>query len=559
MVGRFMLTTLRVKNLALVENVRMDFQPGLNVITGETGAGKSILVGALALLLGDRADRSLIRAGEDACGAEAEFQLVDASRVDAVLEEVGLPPCDHGQLIVRRIVKASGAGQILVNDSAVTLQALKRIGDVLVDMHGPHDHQSLLSPAAQLSILDAFGQLAEERTAYENVYRRLQELERGKAALTVQDGHVEEQIDLLAHRVQEIEEARLEIGEEEKIAEEHRLIGSAQRILELAGGATQALSEGEGSAFDRLAEAQKALSELVRLMPEAKNWHKDVVMLTGQLQEISSAVTSAVEAIPSEPVRMQWLDNRLAIYARLKSRYGPTVEEVLQKLGEARARLKDLQTRGEQLAALEEALGRARKEVEAQGRELSRKRKAVAGKLARAITRELQALGFEHGAFSAELSRVEPGPAGMDSLEFGFAPNVGEPARPLRDIASSGEISRVMLATKAVLAEHDRIPVLVFDEIDANLGGEMGLAVGQKLADVAKTHQVISITHLPQVAVCGQTHFAVAKFVRDNRTYTEVMRLAEEEDRVHEVARMLGGKELTRLTLDHAREMLSRG
>lgn len=551
-----MLSTLRVKNLALVEQARVEFTPGLNVITGETGAGKSVLIGALNLLLGERADRSLIRAGEDACGAEAAFHLSDSSAVDEVLERYGLEPCADGQLIIRRIIRASGSSQNLVNDSAVTLQVLKELGELLVDMHGPHDHQSLLSPQFQLDLLDAFGHLWTQRAACEETFREWKALEERKAELEGGGGNVAEQIDLLSWRVKEIEQARPEEGEEEKILEEHRLAGNAQHILETAGRVMGALSEGEMSAFDGMVSAQKALEELARLVPEADAWRNEVREAATRIQDVCTQLSGLADRVEADPARLEWLDNRLAEYQKLKRKYGGSVAEILKVLEDSRARLHDLQTRGERLKEVEASIREVEKRFREQALRLREGRAKAAGGLAQAVTREIQALGFAHGSFSVGLGESAPSFSGMDEVEFGFAPNVGEPSRALRAIASSGEISRVMLATKAVLAGHDRIPVMVFDEIDANVGGEMGTAVGRKLAEVAKTHQVICITHLPQVAVFGRHHMAVRKSVKDERTMTEVEPL-NESSRVEELARMLGGRDLTSVALKHAREMLA--
>ena len=550
-----MLTTLRVQNVALVDNIRIDFKSGLNVVTGETGAGKSILIGALNLLLGDRADRTLIRAGEEFCGAEALFHLTDSSDVDAVLEECGLNSCEDGQLIVRRMIKASGSSQNWINDSSVTLQVLKRIGERLVDMHGPHDHQSLFSPEFQVNLLDAFGHLGDERAAYEDMFRQIQHLEEKRSALKGMGEGVEEQIDLLKYRIQEIEEAALVEGEEEKVQQEHLMVGHLQRLLDLSGGVLNALSEGEGSAFDALAGAQKNLEELMRLAPEAKAWREEAREVATRIQELCAAIHSLADRLEGDPVRLDWLDQRLAMYQKLKKKYAPTVSEMMEILNQSKERLHTLQTRGEQLAALGAEIEKAKQILNRQGIALRKKRQAAAVKLAEAVTHELRALGFSQGSFSVDLRDAEPRRFGFDDVEFGFAPNVGEAMRPLRAIASSGEISRVMLATKVVLAAHDRIPVMVFDEIDANVGGEMGNAVGRKLAEVAKRRQVICITHLPQVAVFGINHLAMAKFVRNGRTTTEVQPLAE-KDRVEEVARMLGGRDLTSVTLKHAQEMI---
>lgn len=552
-----MLATLRVKNLALVENVRIDFAPGLNVITGETGAGKSILIGALHLLLGDRADKKYIRAGAEACGAEAVFHFEQTGALDALLDTLGLPPCEEGQLIVRRIIKAAGGGQTLVNDAPITLQGLASLGVRLVDMHGPYDHQSLLNPAFQLEVLDAYGQLDRERTAFTERHRALLALTAERADLAGgSDEEVAQQLDLLAYRLKEIEDVAPVEGEDSAVEQEHRVASHAQRILELGGGIRAALQEGETSAFDSLAGAQRALEELARLMPEAEAWRQEARGVAVQLQGLSEAIAGALDRVEADPSRLQWLEQRMAAYQKLKRKHGATVADILRVRDETRARLRQLQSRGERLAELDAQLAKGREALLQLGRELGAKRREAAGKLAKAVTRELRELGFPHGAFAVDLTEGEPQATGLDTAAFGFAPNVGEPMRPLRDIASSGEISRVMLATKAVLAKHDRIPVLVFDEVDANIGGEMGLAVGRKLAALGASHQVICITHLPQVAVHGAVHHAVRKVVRDERTFTEVD-LLDGEARVEEVARMLGGRDLTPVTLQHAKALLT--
>ena len=553
---RTMLSRLNIRNLALVDSLTVSFEHGLNVITGETGAGKSLLIGALRLLLGERADKSMIRTGEAACAIEAVFELADPSGVNMALETVGLPPCEEGLLIIRRTITESSSRN-LVNDSPVTLPVLKALGDTLVDMHGPYDHQSLLKTDAQMDILDAFGQLAAERTAYQEKYRQFQSLQkRLQELLRLDDSGLSEQIDLLAWRVKEIEEAGISEEDELAVQQEHEQIANSQNILELAQTAAGGLTESEYAAFEGLSAACKACLQLEKYIPEAAAWAKEIEGATRTAQEISAAIQSAVEEINAGPERLQFLDERLALYRSFKRKYAPSVPEVLEKLGEWKARLKDLLSRDEQRAAVEADRASALIETEKAGRALRKKRQQVAGGLADAITAELRDLGFKHGLFEVQLiDSEEPLTSGMDEIEFGFAPNAGETMRPLRAIASSGEISRVMLAVKAVLARHDRIPLLVFDEIDANVGGEIANAVGNKLAQVGRTHQVLAITHLPQVAVCGGTHFAVAKRVQDGRTFTEIVPLTG-ETRTEEIARMLGGKNLTNVTLRHAQELL---
>jgi len=552
-----MLTLLRVKNLALVEEASVAFAPGLNVVTGETGAGKSILIGALYLLLGERADTSAVRAGEAQCVVEATFHLEDSRAVDADLAEAGLEPCDHGQLILRRTVKATGGGQAYVNDAPVTLPLLKRLCARLVDLHGPHDHQSLFQPASQLDILDAFAHAEKERAACAAAFGKWQALQDRRAELSRDVGDLAAQIDLLAFRAKEIEEAAPLEGEEEQVRAEQQTAGHAQRILELGQQVVQAISEDENAALAVLAPARKALDELARLMPAAQAWPETLRAHTDALAALSGTLQRELANVDADPARLEWLDQRLATYDKLKRKYGGSVVEILATLETSRARLKDLRSRDEQKAAVAKEIAAAEKELQALGLALRKRRLTAAEKLAPAITAELQALGFEHGAFGIQLPPAEtPTVAGLDRAEFGFAPNVGEPMRPLRAIASSGEISRVMLAIKVVLAEADKIPLLVFDEIDANVGGETAHAVGRKLAQAARKRQVVAITHLPPVAACGAHHFAVRKSVRDGRTHTTVAPL-DADARVEELARMLGGRESTSVALRHAAELLA--
>lgn len=552
-----MLRTLKIRNLALVDDVQVGFNDGLNVITGETGAGKSLLMGALRLLLGERADKSMIRTGESSCSVHAEFGLTDTAPVDAVLLDVGLEPCDGGLLIIRRVITES-SNKTLVNDEAVTLNVLKRLGEVLVDMHGPYDHQSLLDPRVQLEILDDFGQLGSALASYQEEYAKYRELQKRIAALNSDNEEdLERQIEFLDYRVNEIEQANLSLEEEEEVVEEHSVIANAQQVIELANGVVNALTAAEGCAFDGLVAAQQGLNRLIKLMPEeAQEWHEEIESAVTSVQEVVRSIEQSAAVLDASPERMQWLDDRLTTYQSLKRKYGASVEEVLENCATWRRQLDDLRGRDKLRAAMEGDLAAALNDVERAGKALRNRRENVADHLSECITRELVDIGFEHGFFDVQINACDPGPSGMDEVEFGFAPNAGEDMRPLRMIASSGEISRVMLATKAVLAKQDKIPVLVFDEIDANIGGEIGGAVGRKLAQVARSHQLICITHLPQVAACGTTHLAVSKTVEGGRTYTEV-ELLDAESRPDEIARMLGGKESTGVTLQHAREMLS--
>lgn len=551
-----MLQSLRVRNLAVVENAQVEFSHGLNIITGETGAGKSIIIGALGLVLGERADRSLIRTGAEQGAVEASFELADSSAVDSILEELGLEPCENGRMIIRRTIALNGTTKNVINDCPTTLQAVKRIGNVLVDMHGPYDHQSLLSQESQLDLLDAFGHTWDLRATYEKAHAATRKLEDDLQELEGDAGSVSQQIDFLSHQVKEIESAALSPEEDQSLVQEHTQVANAQRIWELSNTVQNTLFEGEYAAYGQLVAAERALQELSEILPEAAEWKQVAESLVIELQELTRCVSERAASVEGDPARLQWLEDRLALVHRLKRKYGASISAILESFQQAKAKLADLENREERMLTIRQEIEKKRKDRDRLGYELSERRSESARRLAKEVTKELRDLGFARSSFRVTLTNAEPKATGMNDVDFEFAPNPGEPAGPLRSIASSGEISRVMLATKAVLAAHDQIPVLVFDEIDANIGGEMGTAIGDKLMRVSKNHQVLCITHLPQVAIHGASHFVVEKSVRQERTFAGI-RKVDDAERVEEIARMLGGKDLTSVTLTHAREMLA--
>lgn len=550
-----MLTELSVQHLALVEKTTIPFAPGLNVITGETGAGKSVLMGALNLILGARADKKVLRTGAGQGAVRGVFSLAEPAAVDALLKEAGLEPCGDGLLILRREIRAEGPGRQFVNDQTVTLALLKRIGDLLVDMHGPYDHQSLLNPDTQRAIVDAAGVPEKAKTDYAAVWRGLREARRRREDLEGDEGRLEEQMDLLRYRVTELEDAALEPDEEEALREEHTLAGNSQNILEGVNGALQALEESEGNASDPLAAARRVLGSIRDLHPDAETWLEELERAQRQVRELAVSLRLAGESMEVDPARLDWLDQRLGLYSRMRKKYGPTVEDALETLSESKARLEEMENREQILADLDEHLAALTLRVDQAGTSLREARKKSGETLGKRILEQLVDLGFPHARFKIAVETAEPDGHGADDIDFRFAPNPGESMRSLGDIASSGEISRVMLAIKTLLADQDRIPVMVFDEIDANVGGEMGHAIGRKMAQAGRTRQVISITHLPQVAVHGDHHLAVAKEVLDGRTFTRVHPLGG-QDRVDEISRMLGGARRAGLSLDHARELL---
>ncbi len=548
-----MLTRLSVRNLAIVESADVEFGGGLTVITGETGAGKSVLMGALELVLGARADASTVRDGAKEARIEAEFAVPGV--VDAFLDAAGLPPCEDGVLLVRRAISATGGGRVHVNDAATTVQTLRALGKLLVDVHGPNDHQSLLEEGFQRGVLDAHGRL--DTSAYAAAWARLADLRAQRADLQGDDADVAETCERLRYAVDELDAAQLTPEDDDELPARHAAAAHAAEILDCANAATAALSEADDSAAAALIGAGARVREMARFHEAAGAWGETIERLTVEVQELAQEIADSASRLDADPEALQALDDRLSLVQRLKRKYAcPDVAALLALRDERARRLADLEGRGARLAALEDEIAAAEAAVRAAGAKLTAARTKAAARLARAITKELHGLGFLRAGFDVSLAPHAPDATGCDAVDFLFAPNPGEAARPLREIASTGEIARVMLAVKTVVAEHDAIPVLVFDEIDSNIGGEVGRAVGEKLRAVARHHQVIAITHLPQSAVYGARHLAVAKAVSGGRTRSTIQPL-EGEARVAEIARMLGGTSLTSVVEQHARELLA--
>ena len=558
-----MLTTLRIKNLALVADLTLELQPGYNAITGETGAGKSILIGALTLVLGQRADRTLIRSGADSCSVEAVF---DVSKLRAplksFLDENGIEPCEDSQLVVKRTFTAAGANRQFVNGSATTLDKLAAIGDWLVDIHGPHDHQSLLHPARQLAILDAFGGLQAEREAFGELVKRRGVLESEKSALVVDEKTYAQQLDLLRFQVREVAEAKLKVGEDVEIEEEHRRSANGAKLLQLSQAALDLLAENENSVLTEAGIVGRTLHELQRIDPGASALVSLHEAATANLRELQSELSRYADRVDVDPARLAELEERLNLLQSLKRKYGPTLADVVAFGDEAKRKLQSLESRDADLARLNAALAKLDAELLRAGQQLSAKRKKVIPQLGKAASAQLEDLGFKQSRLDIAITseseianfKSQMSHSGMDTIEFQFAPNPGEPARPLRAIASSGELARVMLALKTVLAAEDEVPVLIFDEVDANVGGETANAVGDKMRQIAAKRQVLCITHLPQVAASADAHFVVSKEVKEGRTVSEIT-LLDRKTRVSELARMLGGQ--SDAARKHAEAMLT--
>jgi DNA repair protein RecN (Recombination protein N) len=548
------LNLLRIKNLALVEELQWELGGGFTAITGETGAGKSIIIGALQLLLGERADKSLIRTGADSCTVEAVFAGGDFSKLNARLEELGIEPSDE-ELILKRSFSIAGHNRQFVNGSPTTLAALKLLGDELVDLHGPHDHQSLLSPERQLDLLDSFARAESPLAKYQEHFLRVQALASEQSALSTAESAREQELDLLRHQVNEIESAHLLPNEEPEIEARYRLAANSKRLIELATSIARRLGEEENSVLVQLAETQKLFRELEKIdgaiSPHAAAHEAAVV----ELAEISRALTRYAEHLDLDPAQLAQLEQRVSLFETLKRKYGATIPEVIAFGERAAERMQKIEGRDAELQRLAAELKAARADLDAAASALHKLRAKAAPKLAEKIRGNLADLGFRQSDFEAGLTlREQPNGSGIDALDLLFSPNPGEPLKPLRSIASSGEISRLMLAIKSALAAQDAIPLLVFDEIDANVGGEIANAVGAKMRMLASAHQVLCITHLPQVAARATAHFVVTKEVVNGRTHSQLREVTGKARR-EEIARMLGGR--SESALKHAGTLLA--
>src|SRR5881397_2272581 len=550
------LTLLRIKNLALVEKLEWQIEPGFIAITGETGAGKSIIIGALQLLLGERADKSLIRTGAELCSVEAVFSGETLRNLNQQLGDAGVEPCDD-ELIIKRTLAASGTNRQFINGSLTTLAVLKNLGDELVDLHGPHDHQSLLSPETQLSLLDSFARVEAQLGEYRKHYRQLQTLLAEHAALNTAETAREQELDLLRHQITEIRSANLVADEEEEIEKRYKLASNSKRLIELASAVANKLSEADDSVLSQLAETQRLLRELEKIDSSIAQFSSAHAASVVELSEIARALSAYAEKLDLDPQQLAALEQRVSLFETLKRKYGGSIAEVIAFGERAAERMRKIEGRDAELERLAKEIENIRKHMNRAGEALRKLRAKAAPKLSENIRRNLRDLGFRQSEFEAKLAPLdEPRPNGFDSVELLFSPNPGEPLKPLRAIASSGEISRLMLAIKSALAAHDAIPLLVFDEIDTNVGGEIAHAAGAKMQTLGREHQVICITHLPQVAATASSHFVVTKDVARGRTFSNLHEVIG-KGRQEEIARMLGGKSEPALKL--AASLLGRG
>jgi DNA repair protein RecN (Recombination protein N) len=549
------LETIRIQNYALIDAVEIDLGKGFNVLTGETGAGKSILIGALGLVLGARVAGGVVRQGAQRASIEAVFSLADPSpRLQAILDENGID-LDDGELLLARTITAEGRSRAYAGGALVPLNVLARIGDELVDLHGQHEHQSLLKADRQMDLVDAFGNLGALLGKVGELVATLHGLERTIAALESDDREQARTVEFLKHEIGEIDGASLEPGEETDLRSRRTLVANAEKITEAALRAYAALYEGDGeAAFDKVAEAANAVEELAAMDEQ----FQPLASQLGEIRESIVAVADEVRGYGERPEfdaeELNALNQRLSLLGDLKRKYGDTVEVILAYRDDAQKKVEDFEQRDTRLAEYHAQADAVRKDAMVAAESLSKKRKAAARKLVKGVTVALQDLGMKGATFEIAIEAADLTATGIDRLEFMLAANKGEPLKPLKQVASGGEISRIMLALKATSAQADAIPTLIFDEVDAGVGGAVANQLAEKIGELAASHQILCITHLPQIAAVADLHFHVSKQVEKDRTITLVT-CVEHESRVKEVARLLDGS-LTDVSLEHARSLL---
>jgi DNA repair protein RecN (Recombination protein N) len=555
-----MLRELRIKNFAVIESVTVPFTPGLNVLTGETGAGKSMLIDALLLVRGARAQTDVIRADAETATVEAVFAVDRHAGAAAVLDEAGLT-ADDGEIVIRRELSRSGRHRAFLNDSPVTVGLLERLGDELVEVHGQHEHQRLLQAPVQLALLDRFAdadERAERVAALFAKYRAAgDDVERTRAA--ARDRAQRE--DLLRFQVSELQAARLRAGEEEELRTERKRAQHAERLMSGLAEVTTLLDDDAQSAQARLARAARVLADLGRVDPAFAAPVDALESARVQVDEALAGVRTLRDGVLTEPGRLEVIDDRLDALARLKRKYGDTEEAMLRFAADAAQELDRLARHEQVLAEQERALADVRAELVAAANALSETRRTAASRLAAQVEKQMRALGMERAVFqiSVDAAAFEAMTArGADRVEFRLSTNPGEEVKPLARVASGGELSRTMLALKAVLAKADRVPTMIFDEVDAGIGGRVATVVAQTLAAAAEGRQVLCVTHLAPIAALAHHHLRVAKSVRAGRTRVAATPLAGDE-RVGEVARMLGGDAASSTALGHARTLLGGG
>lgn len=563
-----MLKSLRITNYALVDRLEVEFRPGLSVITGATGAGKSIIVGATSLILGERASTEAVRSGCDSAGVEAVFETPNDRTLKELAVKAGVQVEDV--LLIRREVYGKGQSKCFVNDKQVTLGSLKSIGDRLADLHGQHEHQALLNVDRHVEYLDHYGNLQDDLSRLAETYRLLKSKQRELDEIEASKRMDEERRQLYRFQIQEIERARLAPGEEEQLAEEQKVLENTETLHQLSSGAYDQLHETEMSILERLGtlsrDFKKGAGIDSRLKEPAEAFESGLI----GLQEVARFLEDYRSRLQFDPERLETIRERLNLLNTLKRKYDKDIREILAYKEQITRQLDKIENKDQIIGGLQEEIGSASETLREQCISLSEKRKSKAAQLRKRIQDALSGLSMDKTQFQIRITRREDenglatmdgkrylvDERGMDQVEFFVSPNPGEELKPLAKIASGGEISRIMLALKSILARTDRVDTMIFDEIDVGIGGEVASAVGKSLKALASSHQVIVITHLQQIASHADDHFQVFKESIKGRTVTRIKKLSKDE-RVKEMARMMSGEKVTQLALKQAREMIT--
>ncbi len=552
-----MLKELKIKNLAIIENLTVRFERGLNILSGETGAGKSIIVDALGLALGDRAQADLIKSGEKEATVQAYFEMEDYKS----FPDIGIDVSEG--LVLRRTLSSGGKSRAYINDSMVTLQTLSEISKSLVDIHSQHEHQSLLTSEKQRMLLDSYGKLDPEKEKVASFFNEFQTLKTEHNELKEKVKERAHRLDLLKFQINEINTAALKQGERESLEDEKKILANMNKLIEWTETAYSLLHESEGSCTERLSKVTAQLREISSIDSSMEDTLKMLESAKPLLEDASINLREYRDRYDFEPGRLETVEDRLELIKRLEKKYGDGIEAILKYKDDAEEELKGLEFSDERLAALEEELVSKEKSLLEAAQTLSEKRKKTAKRIEELIENNLRELAIGKAEFRIDIrqetsddGKYKISSNGIDRIEFLFSANPGEPLKPLSKIISGGELSRVMLALKSILADVDNVPVLIFDEVDADIGGKTAESVGKKLDMISEKHQLLCITHLPQIASFGDFHLKIEKRNKNNKVYVEIKELYGKE-RQDEIARMLSGK-ITEISLKHAGELLER-
>ncbi|MEA1936435.1 MAG: DNA repair protein RecN [Thermodesulfobacteriota bacterium] len=551
-----MLTELNIKNFAIIDELEISFRRGLNVITGETGAGKSIIIGAVGLLLGERASSDLIRSSEETAMVEALFDISDKEQLKEKLMSSGFYEGD--ELVVKRIVARSGKNRVYINGNLATLNMLSTLAESLVNISGQHEHQTILNAENHIDILDEFGGLLSLRSEFANLYDEYQNLKSRLNELESVNSESGKREEFLRFQLKEIEDAGITIGEDLSLSKEKNILNNAKRLVEYAAESYETLYDKGGSILEELGGTINNIKEIKKIDLDLKVSEQELDSMFFSLEDISFTLRDYVKDISFDPERLEEIEDRLEYLGRLKRKYGSTLEDVLGTKKGIEEKLKNISSLDEDIKRLSEQIFSKKTLLLEKGKLLSQRRHEAAVVLKEALEDEIHALGMANAEFQVtfdESVKDKICSKGLDEIEFYLSTNVGEELKPLNRIASGGELSRIVLSMKKVLAGTGAVDTIIFDEVDSGIGGAMAGIVGRKLKGVSKRHQVICITHLPQIACFGDSHYLVSKKISGERTNTHVSVLSESE-RLGEITRMLGGLKITEKTREHAREML---